>query len=356
MNSSTPNRSKARPRSEEDQFDEITPIKSSTHIDPEFRNFHLDNSFDDFLANDLSIFGDGKRKYELLNETTSKLKQSLDFNRSKKQRVTDMKSYIQSIKNRNSINGQQSVKSLTPGADMFDDVMWKEQSKNGEIRKISQDNVKSGEMSDDIIENSMFPNEMPSLCNQLNLSVLDRLERNISPEIDPKLEPSESIGEDSFGLNIEVKKNAVVDSILKTINFENDVKEEEDKQEKKSITEFEFSQILMESVIKWESDSRDTKEIGGNLKLADKIKKKLLDNINNTNISKSSATGWSQMDSFSNMFEDSMIKNSDYQELGPFFGLPSKVQKLYEEFKGIKELYCELYNILGLLNSAIFMF
>lgn len=94
----------------------------------------------------------------------------------------------------------------------------------------------------------------------------------------------------------------------------------------------------------WNNESMvpDEKEaIELNVKPLNHIKQKLLENAGNASISKTKASGWTQIDDFNDKLLISEICSSQFHELGPFHGLPSKVKKLIEEHKGIKELYCE---------------
>lgn len=96
------------------------------------------------------------------------------------------------------------------------------------------------------------------------------------------------------------------------------------------------NQLLTTSdVMRWSDQSFLLLE--NNCNISKQIKKKLLENMSSTEIIKSQTSGWSQLDSSTLL----KVNNSNFEDhkLGPFYGLPVEVQKLYSDLKGIESLY-----------------
>ncbi|KAK6628654.1 hypothetical protein RUM43_002469 [Polyplax serrata] len=108
------------------------------------------------------------------------------------------------------------------------------------------------------------------------------------------------------------------------------VKEEVLSKESQKINEI----LTVSDVMKWSYESLVPKE--SNVNLSNQIKQKLLENVTIKEVPQSQHTGWTQLNCSAILKSE---KTLIYNELGDFYGLPTKVQKLYEDHKGIKELY-----------------
>ena len=119
-------------------------------------------------------------------------------------------------------------------------------------------------------------------------------------------------------------------------------------QVKKKVNENNSEILTVSDVMKWTDQSFLPKN--NSMNLSNEIKQKLLDNVSNQELVKSQTTGWTQLNS---SFVSKVIEqDGEYEEMGPFYGLPLAVKKLYEEHKDIKELYCN--NMISFLIKFIF--
>lgn len=202
------------------------------------------------------------------------------------------------------------------------------------IKSDKSSNKDSGNYSNEFVDN---------FCSEIKDFFDDTFDEN-SGSVHTEEQLLESKLSKSPNTNNSNSKKLSMHTILRNTDSKSGVQKLNQNFTKEEFMGEKLNEILSVSdVMNWNDESLMPKT--SNMNLTDQIKRKLLENAKNKEVVNSQTSGWTQLNSSMVLKADKCIQ---YQEFGPFYGLPLKVQQLYEEDKGIKKLYCEFF-LMGIM-------